>query len=66
MFEFKPKDLHPIFKDNQLQIELEEKGYVIVPFYNKNDIQLISNFYSKNTNTNNSGFQPTTYFDSLS
>ncbi|MCB0508334.1 MAG: phytanoyl-CoA dioxygenase family protein [Bacteroidetes bacterium] len=65
MFEFKPKDINPIFKDSLLQNELEVNGFIIVPFYNSVDIKLLTEFYDENTQKNVSGFQPTTYFNSL-
>lgn len=65
MFNFKTKNINPIFKDASLQNELEESGYVIIPFYSHDDIKKINAFYKENTQTNNTGFQPTTYFNSL-
>lgn len=65
MFQFKDKYINAVFKDKQLQLQLEENGYVVIPFYNQNDIETINNYYFENTTNNKAGFQPTTYFDSL-
>lgn len=65
MFKFKDKNINPVLKDKYLQNQLEENGYVIVPFYSESDIKKLKQYYLENTKTNNTGFQPTTYFESL-
>jgi len=65
MFRFKSKDIHPILKDSSLQNELEINGFVIIPFHNSEDIQKLTDFYNEHTKSNQNGFQPTTYFNSL-
>lgn len=65
MFDFKDKNTHSIFKDVSLQNELEENGYVIIPFYEPDDIKQLNDFYKQHTQANIHGFQPTTYFQSL-
>lgn len=65
MFQFKNKYSNAVFKDKKLQEQLEENGFVIVPFYSDEDIKNLHQFYTKNTTSNNNGFQPTTYVESL-
>jgi len=65
MFTFKEKEINQVFRNKQFQLELENNGYVIIPFYKDEDIKKLSEFYLKNTTSNQAGFQPTTYFQSL-
>ncbi|MFN8236827.1 MAG: phytanoyl-CoA dioxygenase family protein [Chitinophagales bacterium] len=65
MFEFKDKYINAVLKDATLQVQLETEGYVVIPFYLQDDIEKLKDFYTENTLSNNSGFQPTTYFNSL-
>lgn len=64
MFNF-TKNINSVIKNKELQRQLEEEGYVIVPFYTKDEIQALTRFYNENTSSQQQGFQPTTYFNSL-
>lgn len=65
MFAFKDKHINAVLKDAALHEQLETEGYVVLTFYNTEDIELLQEFYLTHTKTNHSGFQPTTYFNSL-
>ncbi|MCC6447861.1 MAG: phytanoyl-CoA dioxygenase family protein [Chitinophagaceae bacterium] len=63
MFNF-PAHSAQVFKNKFLQQELEEYGYVIIPFYNEKETKLLTSFYQEHTQKNVAGFQPTTYAQS--
>lgn len=65
MFQFREKYIHIVFKDIKLHEQLEENGFVVIPFYTQKDIEQLEDFYIEHTKINNTGFQPTTYFNSL-
>lgn len=54
-----------VLQDAALQQQLDEQGYVIIPFYSPEDIAHLSDFYHTHAPARNSGFQPTTYNQSL-
>lgn len=47
------------------QYQLDNEGYVIVPFYTDDDVKQLINFYNETTHGNQSGFRPTTYFHDM-
>lgn len=53
-----------ILVNDNLQHQLEQEGFVVVPFYSPEEIAQLSEFYTKSTHSNIEGFQPTTYFQS--
>ena len=61
MFDFSGNNKH-ILKDTNLQYQLQENGFVIIPFYTKEDIEHLKVFYNNITPNDTKGFQPTTYF----
>lgn len=63
MFVF-PKKINRIFKKDLHQKQLDDNGFVIVPFYSNNDINNLTNFYNETSIANQIGFRPTTYFQS--
>ena len=62
MFDFKNNNSR-IFKNVALQRELDEEGFVVVPFYTPEEIKHLCDFYYSITSENKEGFQPTTYFE---
>ena len=65
MFQFKEKYKNRVFKDIHLHEQLEDFGFVVVPFYSLDEVALLRSFYYEHTKSNQGGFLPTTYFDSL-
>lgn len=61
MFDFKNSN-SKVFKDQQLQDQLDREGFVIIPFYTPDEIERLRKFYYDITSENKEGFQPTTYF----
>lgn len=59
MFEF--AKMKRVFKDAQLQEEFEKNGYVIVDFYNEEEIQSATDLYYKIHPKDEKGFYPATY-----
>jgi hypothetical protein len=59
MFEF--AKMQRVFKDAQLQEEFEKNGYVIVDFYNAEEIQSATDLYYKIHPKDEKGFYPATY-----
>ena len=65
MFNFS-ENRYPVLKNKILQKELDDNGFVVIPFYEAEDIKKLEAFYLENTSfVKSSGFQPTTYFNSL-
>lgn len=56
-----PDKMLKVFKDDQLQANFEENGYVIVPFYQADDIKNLEDCYNKLHPNNESGFFPSTF-----
>ncbi len=61
MFSF-PSTLPPFFKDENHQKEFEENGFVVVDFYNNQEINTLDNFFHSLSNIPKNGFFPTTFF----
>ena len=64
MFNFK-QNKNQVLQNEILQKKLDEQGFVIVPFYNKDDVDNLAKFYTENISAKQNGFQPTTYSQSL-
>ncbi len=65
MFKF-PRHMKRVFKDEALQNEFEEIGYVRIPFYNQEEIKELKNlFYRFNKKENVTGFYPSTFSSDL-
>lgn len=60
MFNF-PDKMLKVFKDEQLQASFEENGYVIVPFYQAEDIRILDECYDQLHPNNELGFFPSTF-----
>lgn len=60
MFYF-PDKMLKVFKDDQLQASFEENGYVIVPFYQQEDIKTLETCYDELHPNNENGFFPSTF-----
>lgn len=63
MFNFENKK--SVFKNKEHQLLFEENGFVILPFYDASSIEKLLDFYKQNTESYKTGFQPTTYSQSL-
>lgn len=63
MFPFQ-QNSHPVLKNRQYQQQLNEEGYVIVPFYTPEEVKALTEYYLTNT-PQQKGFQPTTYSHDL-
>lgn len=63
MFTF-PTSLPPFFKDENIQKEFEENGFVVIDFYNDAEINLLNDFFYSLTDIPKNGFFPTTFFQS--
>lgn len=61
MFDFF-KNNKRILQNEEWQQQLFTEGYVVVPFYTKEDTRHLTEFYYDITSQNKHGFQPTTYF----
>lgn len=60
MFSF-PKKIKRIFKDDTLQEEFERNGFVILDFYNQDEIQFLLNLYRELHPVDEKGFFPSTF-----
>lgn len=60
MFVF-PNKFKRIFKEDSLQEEFEKNGYVIVDFYNPEEIQFLLNLYRELHPVDEKGFFPSTF-----
>ena len=60
MFDF-PDKMMKVFKNDSLQEEFEKNGYVIVPFYNQEDIDELINLYAELHPVDETGFFPSTF-----
>ncbi|MEO0038065.1 MAG: hypothetical protein RIQ59_1276 [Bacteroidota bacterium] len=60
MFLF-PNKFKRIFKEERLQEEFEKNGYVIVDFYNTDEIQFLLNLYRELHPVDEKGFFPSTF-----
>ncbi|MCB0509511.1 MAG: phytanoyl-CoA dioxygenase family protein [Chitinophagales bacterium] len=60
MFEF-PKKMLPVFKDPAVQEIFERDGYVVLPFYNEQEIKELSDLYYELHPVNEHGFFPSTF-----
>lgn len=60
MFQF-PDKMLKVFKDDQLQASFEENGYVIVPFYQEDDMNELEACYNQLHPGNEKGFFPSTF-----
>lgn len=60
MFQF-PKQMKRVFKNENLQKEFEENGFVIVDFYTKEEINYLLNLYRKLHPVDETGFFPSTF-----
>jgi hypothetical protein len=59
MFEFAP--YLKVFKDNELQQQFAKDGYVIVPFYNEEEVEYLNNLYHDLHPKDEKGFFPSTF-----
>ena len=60
MFTF-PDKMRKVFKDNSIQEEFEKNGYVILPFYNQDEIDSLTALYHELHPENENGFFPSTF-----
>lgn len=60
MFQF-PNKMLKVFKDPEIQKSFEENGYVILPFYEEEDIKELEACYYKMHPENEVGFFPSTF-----
>lgn len=60
MFQF-PTQMLKVFKDENLQNDFEKNGFVIVPFYDKKEIEHLTNVYYDLHPSNEQGFFPSTF-----
>lgn len=61
MFTF-PSSLPAFFRNESIQKDFEENGYVVVDFYNTDEIHKLNNFFNSLTDIPKNGFFPTTFF----
>tara|TARA_B110000908_G_C10225173_1_gene437546 strand:+ start:1034 stop:1933 length:900 start_codon:yes stop_codon:yes gene_type:complete len=60
MFTF-PEKMQKVFQDDKLQEEFEENGYVIVPYYNAEEVAYLSKLYRDLHPKDEEGFFPSTF-----
>lgn len=60
MFQF-PDKMLKVFKDDEIQSQFERDGYVILPFYNREEIDRLTQLYHELHPTNEQGFFPSTF-----
>ncbi len=59
-FDF-PERIKRIFSDDNLQNLFEKEGYVIIPFYNEEEIEELNTLYDKLHPVEETGFFPSTF-----
>lgn len=60
MFQF-PNKMLKVFKDDEIQSQFEQDGYVILPFYNQEEIDSLTQLYHELHPKNEQGFFPSTF-----
>lgn len=60
MFQF-PDKMLKVFKDEGIQAKFEQDGYVILPFYNQNEVNHLTSLYHELHPKNEQGFFPSTF-----
>lgn len=60
MFQF-PEKMLRVFKDEIHQNEFEKNGYIILPFYNKDEMEALKKLYYDLHPNNEAGFFPSTF-----
>lgn len=60
MFQF-PDKMLKVFKDDEIQSQFERDGYVILPFYNQEEIDSLTELYHELHPKNEQGFFPSTF-----
>jgi ectoine hydroxylase-related dioxygenase (phytanoyl-CoA dioxygenase family) len=60
MFKF-PNQMLKVFKDESIQARFEKDGYVILPFYNAEEIEKLTKLYHQLHPSNEKGFFPSTF-----
>jgi ectoine hydroxylase-related dioxygenase (phytanoyl-CoA dioxygenase family) len=60
MFSF-PEHMKRVFKDPEMQLQFEEQGYVIVPFYTPEEIASLNKLYDDLHPQDEKGFYPSTF-----
>lgn len=60
MFSF-PKKIKRVFKENNLQEEFDRNGYVIIDYYNQEEVQYLLNLYKELHPVDEKGFFPSTF-----
>ena len=60
MFQF-PDKMLKVFKDDEIQSQFERDGYVILPFYNQEEIDSLTQLYHELHPKNEQGFFPSTF-----
>jgi len=60
MFQF-PDKMLPVFKDPTIQAKFEKEGYVILPFYNAEEVEKLTQLYHEMHPSNEQGFFPSTF-----
>lgn len=60
MFQF-PDKMLKVFKDDEIQSRFERDGYVILPFYNQEEIDSLTELYHELHPKNEQGFFPSTF-----
>lgn len=60
MFQF-PANMLPVFRDSAHQAEFEKKGYIILPFYNDQEIAELVDLYHSLHPQDEKGFFPSTF-----
>ena len=60
MFQF-PDHMLQVFKDEEVQSSFEKNGYVILPYYDADEIAYLTGLYDKLHPANETGFFPSTF-----
>ncbi len=60
MFQF-PKNMKRVFADENIQADFERKGYVVLDFYNREEIDYLLNLYRTLHPKDEQGFFPSTF-----
>lgn len=60
MFSF-PDHMQKVFRDDAMQAEFEQNGYVIVPFYTQEEVQQLLKLYEDLHPKDEQGFYPSTF-----
>jgi hypothetical protein len=60
MFTF-PEKMLKVFKEDKIQMEFERDGYVILPFYDKEEVRALTKLYHELHPKNEEGFFPSTF-----